>query len=110
MTEQEKKGHKHIRDHIPEDARQHAKNARRVDFLHLIVEAKGIGDAARLHDHSGLSIGDDPGFGTAERTRRFVVWRIHGVLSGASIQDCRGELPSCLGMKSRRRRTNKDYL
>jgi hypothetical protein len=28
MTDQEKKGHRHFRDHIPEDARQHAKNAR----------------------------------------------------------------------------------
>ena len=28
MTEQEEKSHKQFRDHIPEDARAHAKNAR----------------------------------------------------------------------------------
>jgi hypothetical protein len=27
MTEQEKKGHRHFRDHVPEEARQHARQA-----------------------------------------------------------------------------------
>ena len=32
----------------------------RRDVLHLVVEAERVGDAARLHVHAGLAVGDDP--------------------------------------------------